>query len=329
MAKRMTKWLRVRYLMEYFCFRLVVCVLQILSPRSSARLAEIAAKFVFYVLPKRWTRYYVASENLQRAFGDELDQRQRDEIILRMWIHLFRMIVEIAQLPRKVRLHNFWNVFDLQDRDRVVRAVCSDRPMILVSGHYGNWEISLTVFGLFGLRMNAVARPLDNPYLNRWFERFRRFTGHNLIPKKGAVRTMAAVLEKGGTVALLGDQDAGLSGLFVDFFGHPASTFPTVARLALDFDALVCVGYSRRLPDDFTRCRWVRYELACMEMIDPRDFRGPDAVRELTREVNRKLEQAIRLAPEQYFWIHRRWKTQPATTKGGLPQKAASQRKAA
>ncbi len=324
MAKRITFALRCRYLLEYVVFRVAVCLLQVLSPRAAARLARRAAWVMCRVVPKKWTRYHVAEANLRLAFGDELTDEQRDRLILEMWVHLFRMIVEIAQLPRKLRLNNFRDVFEFRDRARVVRAVCSGRPMILVSGHYGNWEMSLAVFGLLGLRMHAVARPLDNPYLNRWFEAYRQHTGHRLVPKRGAVRRLACVLEQGQTAALLGDQDAGLSGIFVDFFGHPASTFPTVARLALDADALICVGYSRRLTDDFNANRWVRYELGCLEVIDPRHYTGPNAVRQITQQVSWALERAVRLSPEQYFWVHRRWKTKPPFAKTEDPARRAA-----
>ncbi|HID24451.1 MAG TPA: lipid A biosynthesis acyltransferase, partial [Planctomycetaceae bacterium] len=270
MSKRKTGWLRWRHRFEYLIFRLVVCLLQILTPRQAVQLARAAAFLVCRGFPRRLTRYEVARDNLQRAFPGRYSDAELDALIFEMWVHLFRMIVEIAQLPRKLRLTNFRRVFSFSNREPVVRAACSDRPMILVSGHYGNWEMSLAVFGMFGFRMHAVARPLDNPYLHRWFEEFRQRTGHELIAKKGAFRRMADVLETGGTVAVLGDQDAGPRGTFVEFFGRPASTFPTLARLAVEFDACLCVGYSRRLPDDFDDCHWVRYELGCEEVIDPR-----------------------------------------------------------
>jgi len=244
-------------------------------------------------------------------------------MIYRMWTHLFRMIVEIAQLPRKLRITNFRDVFEFRNREPVVKAFCSDRPVILLSGHFGNWEMSLSVFGVFGFPMSAVARPLDNPFLQEWFERFRQQTGHAMIAKRGAFSRMAEVLDTGGIVAVLGDQDAGLRGTFVDFFGHPASTFPTIARLAVEYDAYICMGYSRRLPDDFQNHRWVRYELGCEAVVDPRDFHGSDRVEQITQCFSSALERAIRRSPEQYFWVHRRWKTQPVpcdTTQSAMRQ---------
>ena len=317
MGRPETWQLRWRYRFEYLAFRIVLCVLQSLSPRTAIRLAESFGVFVFRRVPRRWTRYEVACQNLRRAFGDEYSDREIDDLIQGMWVHLFRMIVEIAHVTRRLRLRNFYDVFTFRNREAVVRAFCSDRPAVLLSGHYGNWEMSLAVFGLFGLRMHAIARPLDNPYLHRWFEQFREHTGHCMIAKGGAANRMADVLERGDAVALLCDQDAGLRGTFIDFFGHPASTFSAIARLAVQYDARLCVGYSRRLPDDFENYRWVRYELGCEEVIDPRDFEGDDQVARITQQFSSALERAIRRSPEQYFWVHRRWKTQVPSHRQG------------
>jgi KDO2-lipid IV(A) lauroyltransferase len=117
-------------------------------------------------------------------------------------------------------------------------------------------------------------------------------------------------------VALLCDQDAGPRGLFVDFFGKPASTFKSIALVALEHRALICVGGAIRLPDDFRRRDtigppWSRFELICEEVIDPESIDSLDPVGEVTRRYTAALERLIRRAPEQYFWVHRRWKSVP------------------
>ncbi|MBM82392.1 MAG: lipid A biosynthesis acyltransferase [Planctomycetaceae bacterium] len=312
MGSRRSPWLPLRHLLEYFVFRTIVCLLQILTPQQNLRLAESLAHFVFHVLPRKVTRYKVARENLQIAFGDEMTDEEADRTIYGMWLHLFRMITEIVQMPRRARIDNYHQLLTFRNRTGVVKSMCSERPTFLLSGHYGNWEVSITVFGLFGFPMGMVARPLDNPYLNAWFDDFRKFTGHWMIAKKGAYKQMADILANGGSVALLGDQDAGTKGTFVPFFGRQASTFPTIARLAIEYDATICLGYSRRLEDDFDEHPWVHYELGCEEVIDPRDFADdPEPVDAITRQFTNALERAVRLAPEQYFWVHRRWKTRP------------------
>ena len=119
---------------------------------------------------------------------------------------------------------------------------------------------------------------------------------------------MTQALERRGLLGLLCDQDAGDRGLFVPFFGRDASTFKSIALLAMEYRALVLVGYSTRLPDEFVAGHWARFEVGTEEIIDPDDCGGVD---EITRRYTAALERAIRRAPEQYFWVHRRWKSKP------------------
>jgi KDO2-lipid IV(A) lauroyltransferase len=225
------------------------------------------------------------------------------------------MVTEIVHLPRKLHLNNYNHVITFRNRGIVLRAFASQRPVILLSGHFGNWEMAISVFGLFGFPMGVIARRLDNPYLHEWFRCFREYTGHDLILKKGAFQQISARLQAGNSVALLGDQDAGPRGIFVDFFGREAATFKSIALLAIEHQALICVGYARRLADNPDSPGWVRYELGCEDVVDPLDFTGDDPVRNVTQRYTDALERVIRRAPEQYFWVHRRWKTSPLATR--------------
>ena len=295
---------------EYFLFRLCVCLIDMLPTWLCVRWARGMAFVVHRIVPRRWTRYSVASENIRTAFGD-LPEREVDRMVHEMWVHLFRMVTEIIQLPRKLHLENCRDAIQFRNRNATVRALCTGRPVIVLSGHFGNWEMANVAFGLFGFPMGVVARELDNPYLHRWFQRWRERTGHRLIGKKGGGGEMVQYLDQRGFLALLGDQDAGRKGLFVPFFGKEASTFKSIALLALQHRAIICVGYARRMPDDFRKSSWVQYEIGCEEAIDTDEHTGADAVREITERYTAALERVIRLSPEQYFWVHRRWKSRP------------------
>jgi Kdo2-lipid IVA lauroyltransferase/acyltransferase len=302
---------RGRHVVEYVAFRVVVCLVDMLPLAASVRLSETLAFVVHRILPRKLTRYAVARDNIRQAFGTKVSDAQVDNIIGRMWVHLFRVIAEIVQVRRKLRLYNCADVVQFNARDENVRLLCSGRPVIIVSGHYGNWEVAIGTFGMFGFPMGVVARDLDNPYLHRWFVKFRQQTGHRLISKKGGGADMLATLERRGHLALMGDQDAGSTGLFVDFFGKPASTFKSIALVALEYRAYLTVGYAIRLPDDFEKSRWVRYEIGNADIIDCEQYTGPNAVREITQRFTTALEKAVARAPEQYFWLHRRWKSVP------------------
>lgn len=300
---------------EYVAFRLAACLVEILPPRRIAEWSNRLAWLFVHVLPRRWTRYEVARSNLAGAFGDRVSPAEIDVLIERMWAHLFRLVAEIIQFPRKVRLENCREVIVFRNRQAAVSALCSGRTVMLLGGHFGNWEASMVTFGVFGFRMGIVARKINNPYLHRWFVAARETTGHKLLLKRGGWDGMVDLLEARGTLGLLFDQDAGKRGIFVDFFGRPASTFRSIALMAREYNALVIVGYGRRLPDDFQNCRWSRFEIGCEEIIDAAEVRCDDEVREITERITRALERTIERAPEQYFWVHRRWDTPPPEKK--------------
>jgi len=317
------QWLSLRRKLEYIGFRALIglaCVMPVWLQRV---VSYAFAVLLCRILPRRLTRYDVAFDNIRQAFGDTYSDSEIDAIIFRMWQHLIRLVVEVAQFSRFVTLENMYRIIEFRNKNDVVQALCSGRPVIMLGGHFGNWETSIAAFGEFGFPMGIVARTLDNPYLDAWFRRFREHTGHAMIDRKGGGAEMVRRLQNGQHLALLGDQHAGVKGVYVDFFGRPASTFKSIALLALQYDALICVGYAIRLPDGEHDSPWVKYELGCEAVLDPREFTSADAIPELTQEYSAALERAIRRAPEQYFWVHRRWKGQPLTKAQRRRQRAA------
>jgi KDO2-lipid IV(A) lauroyltransferase len=313
----------VRWKLEYLVFRTVGCLFELLTPRQTRRLAELFAWVMTRVLPKKLTRYHVSYENIQLAYGGSLEPQQIDKLIFGMWVHLFRMIAEMIQFPRKCHLETHREVFVFRQNEETVKAVMKGRPVIFVGGHFGNWEASTTIFGQFLMPLGVVGRKLDNPYLDAWVKKTRESTGHQLLMKDGGWDGMVRILENKGTLALLGDQDAGKRGVFVDFFGRPASTYRSVALMAIEHQAIIVVGYGRRLPDDFDNCRWTRFEIGCEEIIDVTEIEKGNEVFEISQRYSQALERIIRRDPDQYFWVHRRWKSQPRVRNSGADRKVA------
>lgn len=301
----------IRHRFEFLVFQFFVCVIDCLSPRATAAIAHALATVIHYALPRKLTRYTVARDNVVRAFGDKYTEREIEILVYQMWVHLFRTVAETVQAPRKLHLHSYRQIVQFADFTRTNEAICSGRRVLMLGGHFGNWEIGTALFGLWGFPMGIIAREMDNPYLHEWFRKQREITGHRMLLKSGDFDEMVALLQKGGNLGMLCDQDAGPRGVFVDFFGSPASTFKSIALLAIEYDALVMVGYSIRLPDQFKTQKWSRFEVGCEAVIDPRELTSSDPVGEITRQFTNALERAIRRAPEQYFWIHRRWKSEP------------------
>ncbi|MFN0195285.1 MAG: lysophospholipid acyltransferase family protein [Planctomycetaceae bacterium] len=308
------QWKTIRHIAEYVAIRCLVCTLQILTPRQTVRLTHALTFIVRRLLPEKLTRTDVVRENISQSFPEK-STAEVEEIIHGMWLHLFRLLAEIAQLPRKLHLQRVYDVLNFRNRPEVLTALCSGRPVILLSGHFGNWEMAVSTFGIFGFPMGVIARDLDNPYLNDWMNSFRKSTGHQMLAKKGDYEKILDRLERKEHIALLGDQDAGAQGQFVDFFGRPASTFKSIALMALQYNALIAVGYARRLPDDFDHDPWFRFELGCEEVIDPLTIDSMNPVWEITQRYTASLERVVRRNPEQYLWLHRRWKSVPAKRK--------------
>ena len=303
MARRKTRRPWLDYLV-YLAVRSLVAFAQMLSIEQAYTLAHGLA-WILYQVDARHRQ--VGLENLANAFGDRFSDRERDQIVRGVYRHFCSMLMEILHTSRKIHLTNW--------RDRVVLVglepmmdvlLTGNRPLIILTGHYGNWELAGYVFGLFGFPTVSVARTLDNPYLERYLRSFREKTGQMLIPKTGGYDQMVEVLDNNRPLTFLADQDAGQRGLFVDFFGRPASTHKAIALLAIEHQALVAVGVARRIGPGF------RYEIRCEDVIEPASLPGTaDDVRLLTQRYTSALERLIRQDPTQYLWLHRRWKHQP------------------
>jgi KDO2-lipid IV(A) lauroyltransferase len=162
--------------------------------------------------------------------------------------------------------------------------------------------------GLLGFTTHAIARPLDNPYVDDFLRCLRERTGQRILAKHGDFDKIQGLLENGGVLATLGDQDAGSRGLFVDFFGRPASTHKAVALLALEHKVPMLVTGTVRIDG--------LYHVMAADLILPEEYEGrPNAVKEMTQRFTSALEGLARQHPEQYFWLHRRWKHQPGKRK--------------
>ena len=197
----------------------------------------------------------------------------------------------------------------------MVDCLLSGRPPLIVTGHFGNWEMAGFALGLLGFRTHAIARTLDNPYLDAFLRNSARRPARD--PRQGE-RLRA---DRGGVARGRRHRDPGrpgrrASGLFVDFFGRPASTHKAVALLALEHGAVMAVTGTPRVAEP------MGYHIITEEVIAPEEYEGqPNAVRSITQRFTAALERLVRRFPEQYFWLHRRWKHQPiARTKA---QKAA------
>lgn len=246
-----------------------------------------------------------AQQNIQRAMPD-LEPQAVDAMVEGSMQHFLQLAVEVMFTTRLIQTDSWSHRIKFKGMEEVMELILSDRPTILVTGHYGNWELLGYVLGLLGIDASAVARPLDNPLINDWAMGVREKKGMKIISKFGATDDMVNVMERGGTLGFIGDQNAGDKGLFVPFFNRLASAYKSIGLLAIRYDAPVVCGYAIRKGDDFN------YEAGAADIIYPEQWKSqPDPLYYLTARYTRALENMVYLAPEQYLWIHRRWKSRP------------------
>jgi KDO2-lipid IV(A) lauroyltransferase len=294
---------RVGGFSAYLLIRLVVCVLQALTPDAGRAFARFLA-WLAYRVDRRHRQ--VALENLRQAFPGQHTEPQMHALVKHVYRHFGELLIEMVHLPRKLHPHNWRRYIEVNEGRRVVDALLSGRPVLIVTGHFGNWEMAGYALAMLGFRTYAIARPLDNPHLDRFLRKFRERTGQKLLAKKGELERIESILKAGGVICTLADQDAGQRGLFVDFFGRPASTHKAIALLALEHRATLVVGGARRLA-------WpMRYVIEVTDVIPAEEYESlRDPVREITQRFTAGLEKLARLDVRQYFWLHRRWKHQP------------------
>jgi KDO2-lipid IV(A) lauroyltransferase len=222
-----------------------------------------------------------------------------------MWRHIILLLCELVHAPRKFHRTNWRDYVTTKDIERQVEHLLSDRPVIVVSGHCGNFEVGGLVSALLGYPTYTVARSLENPFVDRFMKRFREATGQYILPKRGSSHQVDEILNGCGTLMILGDQSAGPKGCWIEFFGRLASCHKSVALFTLTQDAPMVFAYSKRIGD-----KPMQFEIGVLGVYDPRKD-GLRDVEELSQWYSSLLEDAIRSAPEQYWWLHRRWKDPP------------------
>lgn len=303
-----SKWLQAAgHFLVYLLVRLIFCVIQSMPLSWCDPLARGVA-----VVLNDWIgfRRKVIHENLINVFPDatpsDIQQWSRQ-----MWWHLVMMACEVAHAPRMIHETNWRKYFSIANRSAIVGAMLDQRPVVLVAGHFGNFELGGYISGLLGVPTYTVARKLDNPYLHDFLNDYRQRSGQYMLPKDGSGDLVGAALLQGHTMTLLGDQYAGDKGVWVNFLGRPASCHKALALFTLTSGAPMMVVGTRRSDD-----RALRFEIDFGGIADPLTLTPEQSsIRGLTEWYNQKMAEQILQHPEQYWWVHRRWKPKQKTAK--------------
>ncbi len=295
--------------LAYVGVRAIFAIMQMFPIDWNLRTARIIARIWPLVLPRHRQRAlaHLCSAFPQRPMSDL--SRLTDQCLASVTM----FAVEVICLPRIISAETWSHYISLRNFDDALRLILGGKGVILVTAHYGSFELVGHLLACLGFKITAVMRPLDNAYLNRFIVDSRRTHGLTLLEKKGAMQDAEQLLADGALLGFIGDQDAGRKGIFVDFFRQPASTYKSIGLLALATGAPIVVGYARRLG------QVAKYEVGVQRIIRKEEWEAQsDPLQWITQEYTAAIEAFVRQAPEQYLWIHRRWKSKPGQirTKG-------------
>ena len=271
-------------------------------PLSLRRRLFIGLSKLFYNFVPR--QRMIALYNLRRAFPDKSDE-EITKIALGVYRNMAIVAAEFFDLPGLTK-EKLGKIVEVEGLENSEKALAKGRGVLLFGAHFGNWELEAVAVSLLVKPVVVIYRLLDSPLLESLVSRVRSATGNIPVPKENSMRSMLRTLKKNGIIGILIDQNtAWYEGVFVDYFDRPACTTNGLALLALHSGAPVLPAYSIRLPDG--RYRFV-FEPE-MEIINTGN-RDEDVIAN-TQLFTKVIEKTVRRYPEQWLWVHQRWKTQP------------------
>ncbi|CUS98915.1 KDO2-lipid IV(A) lauroyltransferase [Candidatus Kryptobacter tengchongensis] len=285
---------------EYILFKFFVLLSNLLPFRVSQRLGKALGIFAYHFIPYRKK---VALDNLRKSFPEK-SEKDIAKILKMAYVNFFITIFEFMNF-QKLKPDDFKKMVTIENFNYVIEGLNKGCGLILMSGHFGNWELSAVVSGLeIGKPLNIIVKRQRNKFVDEEINKWRCLFGNKVIPMERAFRESLKILSEGGIVALLADQSAPKEGLYVDFLGRPASTFAGPAVMSLKTGAPIVMGFA-------VRDRGFNYRLI-FEKVDfePSEDEGENVLK-LTQIHTSILEKYIRLYPDHWLWFHRRWKHSP------------------
>jgi len=272
-------------------------------PRSWSRALAISLAWMVYLLHSRLRR--VGMRNLELAFPEKTAS-ERARILRGEFTSLGRQLAEVCLFPRYT-LENAKRVIVYDGFENYQRAFARGKGVLFLTAHFGGWELSAFFQSMNGHPLQIVMRPMDNVYLDRMIRRYRTMHGNSVVGKNDFVRGLLAAMKKGEVVGILMDTNmTPPQGEFVDFFGIPACTASGLARIALRTDAAVVPGFT--IWDRSLGKYRLRFDPA-VELV--RTGNAKADVLANTATFTKIIEKYAREYPEQWLWVHRRWKTRP------------------
>ncbi len=294
--------------LEYFAVRGLIDAIGIFPLKTSMSIGENAGKFIGSIIPKLKK---IGRRNLEIALP-ELSEDEKERILDGTFESLGRHLGFVSHFKR-FQHEDIRNLIEIVGREEHFDpARESGRGILFFTGHFGSWEVFHLLSPAFGYGMNVLVRRIDNLLVERHVENFRTRFGAVTIDKTKSARKMFRVLENGELLGMMADLNVQeKEGVFVDFFGVPASTTTSIAKLALSTNAIVMPAFAVW---EKAKGKYVIY------LESPVEYRKTENaeqdIENLTRDITNVVEKYVRQYPEQWLWIHKRWNTRPVGEPG-------------
>lgn len=286
------------YVTFFYSFKFLIWVI---PTRMMVSIGKGLAVFI-YTIDKKHRN--IAKVNLDLAYGESLSNNEKDNIVKAAYLNLMLLLVDFIR-NQGISKEDLLKKVTFENESVLVNALKTDQKIILMTAHYGNWELlPLSLAAKFG-PLTGVGRKLDSPVMNKILSRNRQQFDIEMLEKKGAMREMIAVLKQNRMLGLLVDQNTSENeGILVDFFGKPVRHTPSAAILARRFDALI-------IPAFITTEDNVHYKIRFYEAIETAktEKKDKDILDSVQKQAN-ITEEIIRKKPGEWFWLHKRWKNQ-------------------
>ena len=287
---------KLSHLLQYAALRAVYFIFAVLPLSFTYSLAKGLGSFVYHVVG---FRKQVVLDNLHTAFGNEKTAAEIAELACQTYQNIAMSFIELMVSPKLI--DSVLHMIEVKHIEVVHRLLKKGHGLIMVSGHLGNWELQgAAAAAIIKAPVTVAATKQSNPYINRFITRQRNDLGMVVAGSKGARKLLLKALKNHEAIGLVADQNAGRDAVFVDFFGKLAATQPGPAQLALKYKTPIVVGAAIRTEPG-------KFKILHQEV----EIEDHDTIETLTQRHVKVLEGFIRQYPEQYFWLHRRWKRRP------------------
>jgi KDO2-lipid IV(A) lauroyltransferase len=290
---------RIGDFFEYIIFIVLGWLFRLLPLKISVSIGGILGGLIYYIDSKHRK---IAFNNLKESFKEKSD-KEIISIIKKLYKNIGKSFVEFVSLP-KLNKERLLKLVKIEGKENLENAISKGKGVIVIVSHFGNWELVGAVYPLFG-PSSAVAFPQSNKWVDKLINKYRRATGLKILYTGNAIKDLIRSLRKKEIIGLLADQDAGGEGVFVEFFGRYASTHKGPVVLSLKTGAPVILTFLIREKDNTHRLV-IEKEI---DIVKTNNFE--EDVKVNTTKWVKILEDYIRKYPEQWFWVHRRWKTKP------------------